>query len=106
MKLLLDQNISFRLSKSLQDIFPGTAQVRELDLENSKDIIIWQYARDNGFVIVTFDTDFYDISLIKGSPPKIIWLRTGNLTSSNVEKLLRVNVETIIVFLLWSSMSN
>ena len=46
MKLLLDQNISFRLAKSLQDTFPGTAQVRELGLENSKDISIWQYARD------------------------------------------------------------
>jgi len=98
MKLLLDQNISFRLAKSLQDIFPGTAQVREVGLENSKDVNIWQYARDNGFVMVTFDADFYDISLIKGTPPKIIWLRTGNLTSSNIERVLRENAESIIAF--------
>jgi len=98
MKLLLDQNISFQLAKSLQDIFPGTAQVRELGLENSQDIIIWQHARDNGFVIVTFDADFYDISLLKGTSPKIIWLRTGNLTSKNVEKLLRTNATAIKEF--------
>ena len=98
MKLLLDQNISFRLARTLQDIFPGTAQVRVLGLEDSKDLIIWQYARDNGFVIVTFDADFYDISLLRGTPPKIICLRTGNLTLKNVERLLRANADVIKEF--------
>jgi len=99
MKLLLDQNISYRIAIKVQDIFPGTKQVNELDLENSKDIEIFDFARLNDFSILTFDSDFYDIGLIKGTPPKIIWLRTGNTKTSNIERLLRKNYEAIRTFL-------
>ncbi len=99
MKLLLDQNISFRIASRIQDIYPGTRQVKELGLENSKDLIIWEYARRNGFCILTFDNDFYDIGLLKGSPPKIIWLRTGNTKTNNIERILRKNHDTIKAFL-------
>lgn len=33
MKLLLDQIISFRVVNKIQDIFPGSGQVREFGLE-------------------------------------------------------------------------
>ncbi len=89
MKLLFDQNISFRIIQKLQSDFPNSSQVRELNLEDTSDIDIWSYAKENGFTIVTFDTDFADIANIKGCPPKIIWLRTGNLTTSNIVKILR-----------------
>jgi predicted nuclease of predicted toxin-antitoxin system len=45
----------------------------------------------NNYVIVTFDADFYDIGLINGCPPKIVWLRTGNLTTNQLSDLLRKN---------------
>ena len=61
MKLLLDQNISFRITNKIQDLFPGSKQVRDLDLENSKDSSIWTYAKENDYCIVTFDGDFYDL---------------------------------------------
>ena len=60
MKLLFDQNISFRILKRVIDFIPSANQVRTLGLENAKDIEIWNYARENGYTIVTFDTDFYD----------------------------------------------
>lgn len=78
MKLLLDQNISFRIANKIQDIFPGSGQVSELGLENSKDSQIWKFARENGYAIVTFDSDFYDLGLLQGASPKVIWLRLGN----------------------------
>jgi len=40
---------------------------------------VWQYAKDNNFIIVTKDSDFYDLSLVQGSPPKVIWLQSGNV---------------------------
>ena len=58
MKLLFDQNISFRIIKQLERVFPGSKQVKELGLENTSDIEIWEYAKINNFVIVTFDADF------------------------------------------------
>jgi len=63
-KLLFDQNISFRVLKKIQDIFPNAEQARSLGLEDSSDAEIWNFAKDNGYTIVTFDSDFYDFSLI------------------------------------------
>lgn len=99
MKLLLDQNISFRITNKIQDIFPGSKQVRDLGLENSKDLFLWNYAKENGFCIVTFDGDFYDLGLIKGSSPKVIWLRLGNTSTQNIEIILRKNYDLIKTFL-------
>ncbi len=99
MKLLFDQNISFRITNKIQDLFPGAKQVRELGLENSKDSEIWTYAKENDYCIVTFDGDFYDMGLVKGSSPKVIWLRHGNTSTQNIEKTLRKNFELIRTFL-------
>ena len=77
MRLLLDQNISFRLVSKLEHDFPGTCQVKSLRLANSTDKEIWEYAKIHDFIILTFDADFYDFSVVWGHPPKIIWLRTG-----------------------------
>ncbi len=40
MKLLFDQNISFKIIKLLNDDFSESGQVRELGLENSSDLNI------------------------------------------------------------------
>ena len=99
MKLLFDQNISFRIIKKAEVLFPDSKQVRLLGLENSSDIDIWNYAKNNKYTIVTFDADFADIASIKGSPPKIIWLRTGNLTTKNILQLLKNHHKTILEFI-------
>ena len=99
MKLLLDQNISFRITNKIQDIFPGSKQVRDLGLEDSKDSFLWNYAKENDYCIVTFDADFFDMGIIKGTSPKIIWLRIGNTSTTNIEQTLRNNYELIKTFL-------
>ncbi len=88
MKLLLDQNISYRIIPKIIEYFPESQQVSNLNLVNARDSQIWEYAKSNYFTIVTFDADFYNISQIKGFPPKIIWFRTGNLTSKSISNLL------------------
>lgn len=100
MKLLLDQNISFRARKNLIDIFPDCKHVSDCGLMNCNDLDIWQYAKNNGFAIVTFDSDFYDISLINGHPPKIIWIRTGNFTTDQIVELLTQKKDIIEKFLI------
>ena len=100
MKLLLDQNISFRITNKIQDLFPGSKQVRDLGLENSKDTLLWAYAKENDYCIVTFDGDFYELGLVKGSSPKVIWLRLGNTSTQNIEAVLRKNFELINTFLM------
>ncbi|MCB0738164.1 MAG: DUF5615 family PIN-like protein [Bacteroidetes bacterium] len=98
MKLLLDQNISYRIKKKLKPEFDCT-HVGQMGMNTSSDIEIWEYARSKNLTIVTFDSDFFDISVIKGHPPKILWLRTFVQTTSNLAQILNKNSELIGKFL-------
>jgi predicted nuclease of predicted toxin-antitoxin system len=99
MKLLFDQNISFRAVKGLCEIFPEAKQVRELYLENATDRHLWEYAKKEGYTIVTFDSDFYDLTLLLGIPPKVIWLRFGNTSTDNLINILQENQNLIREFI-------
>ncbi|TVR76139.1 MAG: hypothetical protein EA412_14390 [Chitinophagaceae bacterium] len=99
MKFLFDQNISFRIVKKIIDHFPKCKHVSECGLMDSEDSDIWNYAKSNYYSIVTFDSDFYDISLINGHPPKIVWIRARNLTTEEIAKLLILNKNVIDKFL-------
>ena len=72
LKLLLDQNLSPSLLPRLQDLCPDSAHVQEVHLDRASDNIVWEFARDKGFAVVTQDSDFADRALLYGSPPKII----------------------------------
>ena len=100
MKILFDQNISFRVIKKISTLYPDAKQIRSIGLENSSDIHIWEFAKDNGYSIVTFDADFYDITNLKGHPPKIIWLRIGNTSTDNIAKLFIDKFDQIHDFLI------
>ena len=91
MKLLFDQNLSHRLPDWLADIFPGSVQVRAIGLDRADDGVIWEYAKTNGFGIVTQDADFAERSRLHGSPPKVVWLRCGNSTPRMIERSLRMH---------------
>jgi predicted nuclease of predicted toxin-antitoxin system len=97
-KLLFDQNISFRAVKQITILFPLARQVRELQLENFSDRRIWEYAKDSNYTIVTFDADFYDLVTLYGHPPKVIWLRLGNTTNLNLVKVFENHAEIIKAF--------
>jgi predicted nuclease of predicted toxin-antitoxin system len=89
MKLLLDQNLSWRLPAKLADLYPDSRHIREVGMKESQDIDIWNYAKANGFVIVSKDLDFQQRSLLFGHPPKVVRLRVGNCTVQTIEDLLR-----------------
>ncbi|HEY7341088.1 MAG TPA: DUF5615 family PIN-like protein [Ktedonobacterales bacterium] len=89
MKLLLDQNLSPRLIARLASIYPGISHVSLTGLDRASDNAVWDYAKANDFAIVTKDSDFNDMGLIRGIPPKVIWLRLGNCTTDTVEQVLR-----------------
>ena len=97
-KLLFDQNISYNLVEKLKMFFPNSNHVRLLGLEFATDEKIWEYARKNNFVIVTQDSDFNERSLLYGYPPKILWLRTGNTKTENIEKVIKTHHTIILQF--------
>lgn len=89
MKLLLDQNLSYRIIKPLTDVYPGSMQVSMLQMGRAADREIWEYARQNGYSIVTMDADFHEYSMLENAPPLVVWLRCGNQpTKVILEKLL------------------
>jgi predicted nuclease of predicted toxin-antitoxin system len=98
MKLLFDQNLSFKLCALLADLFPGSKFVRELRLDQSNDRVIWQCAKDLGFILVSQDSDFAEMAAHYGHPPKVIWLRCGNQPVVFIESLLRRHAESIAEF--------
>ena len=98
MKLLFDQNLSFKLCRQLDDLFPGSSQVRLLGLERADDRRIWDYAKANGFALVTLDADFVEMAGLLGPPPKVIRLRCGNQTTAAIDALLRGRAEVIVDF--------
>ena len=98
MKLLFDQNLSPRLARRLADIYVDSVHVRDIGLRDADDSAIWDYAKLNGFAIVSKDSDFQHRSLLYGSPPKFIWLRVGNCPAKTVEDLLRKHSVAIHTF--------
>lgn len=98
MKLLLDQNLSRKLIKQIEDIFPESWHITSVLSEKSDDREIWLYAKENGFTIVTKDDDFEQRSILFAHPPKVIWIRLGNCKTNDVATLLRGSEKIILAF--------
>src|ERR1044071_9827337 len=88
MNILVDQNISFRVIKKIENVLPEVNHINEFDLVNASDHEIWEFARTNGYCILTFGSDFIEISMVRGFPPKVIWLRIGNTSTEVVARKL------------------
>jgi predicted nuclease of predicted toxin-antitoxin system len=98
MKLLFDQNLSFKLSETFGDLFPGSTQVRLIGLAEASDRAIWDHAKRNGFTLVSLDSDFAEMAALFGAPPKVIWLRCGNQPTAIVALRLRTHADLIASF--------
>lgn len=98
MKLLFDHNLSHKLVDRLADVYPESTQTRLLGFARAADPEIWFHARTHDFVIVSKDNDFAELAVLRGAPPKVVWLRLGNCSSAAVEQLLRRNAALIAEF--------
>jgi len=98
MKLLFDQNLSPILVSRLADLFPGSIHAQSVGLDSASDDRVWEYARLNGYAIVTKDEDYNNLSVVRGIPPKVIWLQLGNCTTAQVEAAFRTGFAGIEAF--------
>lgn len=60
--------------------------------------MIWAYALEGGFMIVTKDADYRELSIALGHPPKVIWIRLDNCPTSDVAALLRERYDELMAF--------
>jgi predicted nuclease of predicted toxin-antitoxin system len=98
MKLLLDQNLSRKLIKQIEELYPGSCHVTSVLSEDSDDRQIRLFAKENGFTIVTKDDDFEQRSILFPHPPKVIWVRLGNCKTDDVAALIRNSQKVITAF--------
>ena len=98
MKLLFDQNLSPRLVWLLADLYPESMHLRDIGMGAASDPRVWEYASEQGFIIVSKDSDFEQMSARLGQPPKDIWIRRGNCSTSTVHAILREHYDTIAAF--------
>lgn len=98
MRFLFDANLSRKLVERLAEIFPGSEHVSRLGLERAGDRAVFDFAADNGFLIASKDEDFHQLAFLYGPPPRIVWVRLGNCTSEQVERLLRDSTERLAEF--------
>ncbi len=87
--MLFDQNLSPKLVKRLAHLYPNSNHLDLLELGAADDVLVWEHARSNDFVVVTKDADFADLSVLRGFPPKVLWIRRGNCSTADIEEMLR-----------------
>lgn len=95
MKLLFNHNLSPRLVNRLADLFPNSTHVYTLAMDRADDREVWMYAQSNDFIIVTRDSDYNDLLVLRGFPPKVIWIRRGNCSTTAIEAMLRSHLSDI-----------
>lgn len=98
MKLLFDQNLSWRLGRALADLYPDSIHVRDVGLAAADDAVVWSYAMAHDLTIVSKDADFHQRSFLHGAPPRVIWIRRGNCSTDEIIQLLRIRKRAIAAF--------
>lgn len=98
MKLLFDENVSWRLIRLLEDRFPESSHVDQLGLSGRTDHEVWEVARTGGFLLVSKDGDLRQRAFALGAPPKVLWLSVGNAGTDAIAALLRAQAGRIMVF--------
>ena len=95
MRLLSDEQLPEELVQTLGDVFPDSRHVRLIDAGGAADSTVWQLARERQCVLVTKDEDFHRLSVLRGAPPKVVWLRVGNCSTKDIARLLRIAHKTL-----------
>ena len=89
MRLLLDENLSEFILPPIADLYPESLHVRLLGAGGASDDMVWRLAKEHGCVLVTRDEDFLRLSIVRGAPPKVVWLAAGNCSNHELVRLLR-----------------
>lgn len=62
MKPLFDENLSRKLAVRLAELYTGSAHVASFELLSRPNREIWDFARREGFILVSTDADFYELA--------------------------------------------
>jgi len=97
-RLLFDEPLSEKLCDVLADVFPDSLHVRVLGHGGAPDATVWELGRTHGCLVVSKDEDFNRLAVLRGAPPKFLWIRCGNCPTGEIAQLLRRRHNEIIRF--------
>jgi len=97
--LLFDHNLSFRLVRAVETSFPGSRHVASCGLARATDDEVWRFAKREGLTIVTLDADFHELALLRGMPPRIVWLRHFDTSTLALLGLIQTSTHEINAFM-------
>jgi len=90
MHFLLDNNLSPKLKILLPELNFQATHVYDIGLSRATDLEIFQYAKDNGMIIVSADTDFgYLLSKWNSPQPSVILFRYLSLNPTILIEYLK-----------------
>lgn len=102
MKLLFDENLSRKLVSQLAELYPSSTYVADFRIStccsNRIDRKVWEFAQREKFIVVSTDADFYELAMVLGPPPKVIWLRRWKHPTRDAERILRREAVRITEF--------
>lgn len=99
MRLLLDENISWRLAAYLRPHCAAVVHVRDLGLDNSPDTSIWRYARQHGYDVLTKDEDFLRLVVTEGFPPRVVAVQNAQVPVAKLAEYLLARLPQLQEFL-------
>lgn len=90
MKLIIDAQISPAIAAWINRTFDDIQAIsaRSVELQFAKDSVIYSYAKENGYVIMSKDDDFLNQLEKFGSPPALIWITSGNTSNARMREIL------------------
>lgn len=59
---------------------------------------MWEHAATHGSGLITRDEDFHRLSVVRGFPPKVVWIRSGNCSTADVVRLLETYRDAVAAF--------
>jgi predicted nuclease of predicted toxin-antitoxin system len=96
----IDAHLSPTLARWIRETFHIEAHaVRDLELRNAKDPVIFKAAREAGVVVMSKDEDFRLLVERLGSPPQILWVTCGNTSNARLREILTKSLPTAIELL-------
>jgi predicted nuclease of predicted toxin-antitoxin system len=99
MRLLLDENISWRLVSYLRSHCAVVLHVRDTQLNNSPDTSIWRYAKQHGYDVITKDEDFLRLVLAEGFPPRVVAVQNAQVPVAKLAEFMLARLPQIESFL-------
>lgn len=89
MTLWLDAQLPPTLAPWIAVTFSVSVQpLRDIGLQDAKDVDVFQAARVVNAIVMTKDADFVELVERLGTPPQVLWIRCGNTTNARLKEVL------------------